>query len=133
MKGPFTRLPILTCTGDLPPARNAILGARYLSLRQPPNKGCAPSDAEHQAAFSGERQSSSVEAVPGTATMVVGVSSEPTAEGTEAPRRDPVAVIADYLDQFVPDEPVAYDRPGPRTLVRWLYEEGWQITPTRGN
>jgi len=65
--------------------------------------------------------------------MMAGVSGEPAAEGTGAPRRDPVAVIADYLNQFVPDEPVAYDRPDPRTLVRWLYEEGWQITPTRGN
>jgi hypothetical protein len=65
--------------------------------------------------------------------MVVGVSSEPQAEETEALRRDPVAVIADYLSQFVPDEPVAYDRPDPRTLVRWLYDEGWQITPTRDN
>jgi hypothetical protein len=65
--------------------------------------------------------------------MAVGVSSEPAAEGTGAPRRDPVAVIADYLSQFVPDEPVAYDRPDPRTLVRWLYDEGWEITPTRGN
>jgi hypothetical protein len=119
--------------GDLPAARNAVPGARYLSLRQPPNKGCAPSDAEHQAAFSGERPSSSVDAFPGTATMAVGVSSEPAAEGTGAPRRDPVAVIADYLSQFVPDEPVAYDRPDPRTLVRWLYDEGWQITPTRDN
>ena len=39
------------------------------------------------------------------------MSSEPQSEGTGAPRRDPVAVIADYLDQFAADEPVAYDRP----------------------
>ena len=64
--------------------------------------------------------------------MVVGVSSEPPADGTtDALRRDPVVAIADYLDQFVADEPAADDRPDPRPLIRWLHREGWQITPTR--
>jgi hypothetical protein len=64
--------------------------------------------------------------------MVVGVSSEPQTEPVGARRRDPIAVIADYLDQFVADEPVAYDRPDPQTLVRWLRDEGWEITPVQG-
>ncbi len=63
--------------------------------------------------------------------MVFWVSSEPQSEGTGAPRRDPVAVIADYLDQFAADEPVAYDRPDAHTLVRWLHDEGWEITPVQ--
>jgi hypothetical protein len=61
--------------------------------------------------------------------MVVWVSSEPQGGPVGTSRRDPVAVIADYLDQFVADEPVAYDRPDPETLVRWLRDEGWEITP----
>jgi hypothetical protein len=75
VKGPFTRPPISTCThalakadcrglvglnrprssqslnsstctGDLQAARNLNSGARYRTVRQPPNEGCAPSDAE---------------------------------------------------------------------------------------
>lgn len=61
------------------------------------------------------------------------VSSEPPAEEPRAFRRDPAAVIADFLNQFVADEPDAFDRPDPRTLIRWLRDEGWQITPTRGD
>jgi hypothetical protein len=63
--------------------------------------------------------------------MVAGVSSEQRTEPGGVPRRDPVAVIADYLGQFVADEPVAYDRPDPQTLVRWLHDEGWEITAIR--
>lgn len=59
------------------------------------------------------------------------MSSVPQGERTGAPRRDPLAVIADYLGQFVPDEPIAYDRPDPETLVRWLRDEGWEITPVQ--
>jgi hypothetical protein len=60
--------------------------------------------------------------------MVVGMTSDPGTELSGVPRRDPIAVIADYLDQFVADEPMAYDRPDPQTLVRWLHDEGWEIT-----
>jgi hypothetical protein len=62
--------------------------------------------------------------------MVVGVSEEPPANEGQ-PIRDPAAVITDFLNQYVPDEPVVYDRPDARTLIRWLREEGWQITPIR--
>ena len=51
----------------------------------------------------------------------------------QAFRRDPAAVIADFLNQFVADEPDAFDRRDARTLIRWLHDEGWQITPTRGD
>jgi hypothetical protein len=47
------------------------------------------------------------------------------------PLRDPVAVIADYLGQFGADTPDAYDRPDAGTLVRWLHDEGWTITPVQ--
>jgi len=58
--------------------------------------------------------------------MVVSVSSElPPQRGF---RRDPAAVIADYFNQFLPDEPDAFDRPDAQTLIRWLRDEGWQIT-----
>jgi hypothetical protein len=57
------------------------------------------------------------------------MSGEPPDEAVASPRREPAAVIADYLDQFVADEPAAYDRPDPQALIRWLHDEGWQITP----
>ena len=64
--------------------------------------------------------------------MVVGVSSEPPADGTtDALRRDPVVAIADYLDQFVADEPAADDRPDPSTADPMAPPRGRQITPTR--
>jgi hypothetical protein len=63
--------------------------------------------------------------------MVVAMSSEPQIEPVGIPLRDPVAVIADYLGQFGAGEPEAYDRPDPQTLVRWLHDEGWEITPIR--
>jgi hypothetical protein len=63
--------------------------------------------------------------------MVVAMSNEPQIQPVGIPLRDPVAVIADYLGQFGADEPEAYDRPDPQTLVRWLHDEGWQITPIR--
>ena len=61
---------------------------------------------------------------------VVGVSGEPPVEEARF-RRDPAAVITDFLNQYVPDEPIGYDRPDAQTLIRWLHDEGWQITPTR--
>jgi hypothetical protein len=56
------------------------------------------------------------------------MSDEPQTGAFSLPLRDPVAVIADYLGQFGADEPDAYDRPDPQTLVRWLHDEGWEIT-----
>ena len=63
--------------------------------------------------------------------MVVRVSNELPAEEPQAFRRDPAAVIADFLNEFVANEPDVFDRPDARTLIRWLHDEGWQITPTR--
>jgi hypothetical protein len=63
--------------------------------------------------------------------MVIWMNSNAQERVVGMPRRDPIAVIADYLDQFVADEPVAYDRPDPQTLVRWLHDEGWEITPVQ--
>ena len=59
---------------------------------------------------------------------VVEVSNEPETGPGSMPLRDAVAVIADYLGQFGADAPDAYDRPDPQTLVRWLHDEGWEIT-----
>ncbi len=59
------------------------------------------------------------------------MSDEPQTGTFILPLRDPVAVIADYLGQFGADEPGAYDRPDPQTLVRWLHDEGWEITAAR--
>jgi hypothetical protein len=59
------------------------------------------------------------------------MSDEPQVERAGIPLRDPAAVIADYLGQFGADTPDAYDRPDPQSLVRWLRDEGWQITPIR--
>jgi hypothetical protein len=64
-------------------------------------------------------------------TMLVAMSNEPPTETANIPLRDPVAVIADYLGQFGADEADAYDRPDAQTLVRWLRDEGWRITPIR--
>ena len=47
------------------------------------------------------------------------MSDEPQTGAFSLPLRDPVAVIADYLGQFGPD---------PQTLVRWLHDEGLEIT-----
>ena len=63
--------------------------------------------------------------------MVISVSSEPPPQKSQAFRRNPASVIADFLNQFVPDEPNAFDRPDAQTLIRWLHDEGWQITPTK--
>jgi hypothetical protein len=63
--------------------------------------------------------------------MVVAMSNEPQTERVGPPLRDPEAVIADYLGQFGADTPDAYDRPDPQTLVRWLRDEGWHITPVQ--
>jgi hypothetical protein len=57
------------------------------------------------------------------------MSNEPQNERVGIPLRDPVAVIADFLGQFAADAPDAYDRPDAQTLVRWLHDEGWRITP----
>jgi hypothetical protein len=64
-------------------------------------------------------------------TMVGVMSNERQSEHGGIPLRDPVAVIADYLGQFGADIPDAYDRPDPQTLVRWLHDEGWNITPVQ--
>jgi hypothetical protein len=58
------------------------------------------------------------------------VSGEPPVDQARPPR-DPQVVISDFFNQYLPDEPVAYDRPDARTLIRWLHDEGWEITPIR--
>jgi hypothetical protein len=62
---------------------------------------------------------------------VTGVSSDlPAPETTPAPLRKPEEVIADYLGEFVGvDQSEAYEHPSAQVLIRWLRDEGWQITP----
>jgi hypothetical protein len=63
-------------------------------------------------------------------TMVLIMSNQAQNDVAGIPMRDPEAVIADYLGQFGANEPGAYG-PDPQTLVRWLHDEGWEITPIR--
>jgi phosphoserine phosphatase len=57
------------------------------------------------------------------------VSGEPSHDDLPIARRNPLEVITDYLQEFDGGEPGMYVRPSAEALVRWLREEGWQISP----